>query len=316
MTNRKLTVTIEEGLRALDSLLVLGVRQRSIASKRQYEIDKIVIAGFGAKAVSVFGALSRSTAIQPLEDNEIDLFVQLDPERGQSSTPGGLLSKLEDLLIEHYPEAALSIDKQAVLVKFEEISFRVIPCFYQEKKGYVVVDGKNNKWKKTDPSIFYYALDDANSQHKAMLLPVIRIIKHWNRRNGDWFNDYYLELMVKQLLQGVKFESYVQAVKHVFDKAIKIAIFTIDDPCEFGKQMDGLKDVFKMVEAMLSCKDCYAHIIKAEDLEKNGDLVSAYREWRKIFSDDFPSYVDIMSDKLQANGITGVEALQILRDAT
>ena len=316
MKKSNITVTVEDGLKALDSLLILSVQQRSVVSACQSEIDKIVIIDFSAQATSLPGAFSRHTAIQPLEDNEIDLFVQLNPELGQRNTPGGLLGKLEDLLVEHYPEAALSVDQQAVLVKFPEVSFRVVPCFYQEKKACVIADGKNNKWRKTDPSIFYYELDDANNRHKGLLLPVIRIIKHWNRRNGNWFNDYYLELMVKHALDGVKFDSYVQAIKYVFKKAIRLVVFTIDDPSNFGKQMEGLKDVFKMVEAMLSFQDCHGHIVKAEHFEKCSDLISAYKEWGKIFVDDFPSYVDIMAEKLEANGISGVEALQILRDAT
>ncbi|MCK5001970.1 MAG: hypothetical protein KAS57_03050 [Gammaproteobacteria bacterium] len=316
MKKSNITVTIEDGLKALDSLLILSVQQRSVVSVCQSEIDKVVIAGFAAQATSLPGAFYRHTTIQPLEDNEIDLFVQLSSELGQRNTPGGLLGKLEDLLVEYYPEARLSVDKQAVLVKFAEVSFRVTPCFYQDKKGYVIADGKNDKWLKTDPSIFYYALDDANNRHKGLLLPVIRIIKHWNRRNGNWFNDYYLELMVKHALDGVKFDSYVQAIKYVFKKAIRLVVFTIDDPSNFGKQMEGLKDVFKMVEAMLSFQDCHGHIVKAEHFEKRGDLISAYKEWGKIFADDFPSYVDIMAEKLEANGISGVEALQIMRDAT
>ena len=316
MKQSQIKVTIEEGLKALDALLVISVQQRSLVSTRQTEIDKILINEFDAQVTSLPGAFYRKTIIQPLENNEIDLFVQLKPEMGQRNTPGSLLSKLEDLLVGYYPEATLSADKQAVLVKFSDVSFRIVPCFYQDKKGYIIADAKDHKWRKTDPSIFYYALDEANNRHKGLLLPVIRIIKHWNRRNGGWFNDYYLELMVKQALTGVKFDSYVQAIKHVFKKAIHIVVFTIDDPSEFGRQMEGLKDVFKMVEAMLSFQECHAHIVKAERFEKRGDLISAYKEWGKIFADDFPSYVDIMAEKLEANGITGVEALRILRDAT
>ena len=316
MKHSTIKVTINEGLRALDSQLIMTMQQYSLVSLRQSEIDKIVIDEFDAMVTTLPGAFSRKTIIQPLEDNEIDMFVQLKPELGQSNTPGSLLSKMEDLLIAHYPEATLSSDKQAVIIRFQDVSFRVVPCFYQDKKGYIIADAKENKWRKTDPSVFYYALNEANNRHKGLLLPVIRIIKHWNRRNGGWFNDYYLELMVKQALSGVKFDSYVKAIKHVFKKAVRIVVFTVDDPSDFGKQMEGLKDVFKMVEAMLSFQECHAHIVKAERFEKRGDLISAYKEWGKIFADDFPSYVDVMAEKLESNGIAGVEALRILRDAT
>ena len=316
MARSNITVTIDEGLRALDSLLVITVLDRSRVSARQAELEKIMIEGFDALATTMPGAFARNTLIQPLEDNVIDLFVQLPPELGQRSTPLGLMSRLEDLLMQHYPEAAITEDGQAVLVRYPDISFRVVPCFYQDQKGYVIADIKKGKWRKTNPNIFYYALDDANFRHKGLLLPVIRIIKHWNRRNGNWFNDYYLELMVTEALSDTKAMNYVHAIKHIFRKAIRLVVFSINDPADFGSQMEGLKDVFKMVEAMLSFQAFHGHIVRAEHLEKQGDLISAYREWGKIFADDFPSYVDIMAEKLEANGITGVEALKILRDAT
>ena len=316
MVQSHLTVTINEGLRALDSLLVLSIQDRSRVSSRQDELEKIMVEEFDAIATTMPGAFARNTLIQPLEDNIIDLFVKLPPELGQRSTPFGLMSRLEDLLMQHYPEAAITEDGKAVLVRYPDVSFRVVPCFYQEKKGYVIADIKKSKWIKTNPHNFYYALDDANFRHKGLLLPVIRIIKHWNRRNGNWFNDYYLELLATEALSDTKAMNYIHAIKHIFRKAIRLVVFSINDPVDSGSQMEGLKDVFKMVEAMLSFQECHGLIVSAEHLEEQGDLISAYREWRKIFAEDFPSYVDIMADKLEANGITGAEALKILRDAT
>ncbi|MDH5711938.1 MAG: hypothetical protein OEZ15_09780 [Gammaproteobacteria bacterium] len=316
MVQSNLTVTIDEGLRALDSLLVISMQDRSQVTSRQAELEKIMVEEFDALTTTMPGAYARNTLIQPLEDNIIDLFVQLPPELGQRSRPLGLMSRLEDLLVQRYPEAAITEDGKAVLVCYPDVSFRVVPCFYRENKGYVIADIKKSKWIKTNPSNFYYALDDANFRHSGLLLPVIRIIKHWNRRNGKWFNDYYLELLITEALSDTKATSYVQAIKHVFRKAIRLVVFSINDPADYGSQKEGLRDVYKMVEAMLSFQACHGHIVRAEQLEEQGDLISAYREWRKIFADDFPSYVDIMADKLEANGVTGAEALKILRDAT
>ena len=171
-------------------------------------------------------------------------------------------------------------------------------------------------WAKVDPSIHYYALADDNHKHKGLLLPVIRIIKYWNECNGSLFNNYYLELLVKETLSGKKLHSCIQGVKYFFKKSVNMLVFTIDDPADFGKQMDGLKDIHKMLEAMQHFVDCHAHIVKAEKFENEGNLVLAYKEFGKIFGGYYPGYVDMMAKKLDANGITGVEALQIMRDAT
>jgi hypothetical protein len=204
----------------------------------------------------------------------------------------------------------------SIIVSNTDFVFHITPGFTRDNKGYVVVDSKNNKWIKTDPNVHYYALDDDNHKHKGLLLPVVRIVKYWNECNGSLFDNYYLELLVKEILRGVKVKSYVQAIKYVFKAAIRLVVFTINDPAAAGKQMDGLKDIHKMIEAMFCFRDCHDHIIKAEQYEREGDLKSAYKEFGKIFGGYFLSYVDMMSRKLEANDITGAEALIILRDAT
>jgi len=316
MKKMPLTVTIEEGLRTLDSALIITVPQNATISTRQKEIEKIVVDEFDALGTVLAGACTRNTMIQPLTGNVIDLFVLLKPERGQLNTPGELMGKLEDVLLAHYPDAVVASNGLSIIVANINFTFHITPGFTRDNKGYVVVDAKNDKWTKTDPNIYYYALDDDNRKHRGLLLPVIRTIKYWNECNGSLFDDYYLELLVKEVLSDVKISSRVHAIKYIFKKAIHLVVFTINDPAAAGKQMDGLKDIHKMLEAMFCFRDCHDHIIKAECYEKEGDLKSAYKEFGKIFGGYFLSYVDMMSKKLDANGITGAEALKILRDAT
>lgn len=316
MHGKTLTVTIEEGLRALDSSLHITVAQNAIIATRQSEIEKIVVGEFDALGTVLSGACTRHTMIQPLADNIIDLFVLLKPERGQLNTPGELMRKLEDVLRVHYPQATIAPNGLSVYVANADFVFHVAPGFTRDNKGYVIADSKTQKWVKTNPNVHYYALDDDNRRHRGRLLPVVRIVKYWNECNGSLFDNYYLELLVQEILREVKVESCVHAIKIIFRKAIRLVVFTIDDPADSGKQMEGLKDINKMLEAMFCFRDCHDHIIKAEFYESEGDLKSAYKEFGKIFAGHFASYVDMMSKKLDANGIRGAEALIIMRDAT
>jgi len=316
MARKILTITVDEGLMALDSSLVITVPQHAIISTRQSEIEKIVVKEFGAKGAALPGACARNTMIQPLKDSEIDLFVLFDPEWGQLNTPGELMRKLEDVLSAHYPDAAIAANGRFVIVKFPEFIFHVVPGFFRQDKGYIVADSKTQLWNKTNPAIHYYALDEDNHKHKGLLLPVIRIIKYWNECNGSLFDNYYLELLIRDILSGQKFDSLVEAIKYFFKQAVTLVVFTIDDPSDNGKQMDGLKDINKMLQAMQHFIDCYGHIVEAKRYESERNLMQAYKEFGKIFGGYYPSYVDMMAQKIDANGITGVEALQIMRDAT
>ncbi|MDA3870076.1 MAG: hypothetical protein PF589_09060 [Gammaproteobacteria bacterium] len=316
MNKNSLTITIDEGLCALDASLVINVLQHSLISSRRCEIEKIMVEEFDALGTELPGSFARNTMIQPLQDNTIELFVLLRLECGQMNTPGELMHKFEALLVSHYPDAALCHKGAAVVVEFPEFSFHVVAGFFRQDRGYVVADGKHQQWLKTNPGIHYYALDADNHRHRGLLLPVIRIIKYWNQCNGALFDDYFLVLLDKEILQQNKFNSYVQAIKIIFKNAIALVVFTIDDPADSGSQMEGLKDIEKMIEAMFCFKDCHGYIVQAEKHEKRGDLISAYKIFGKIFAGQFPGYVEMMAKKLDANGITGVEALQIMRDAT
>ena len=316
MKKSALTVTIEEGLRTLDSSLLITVPQNAMISTQQSEITEVVVKEFDALSTVLTGACARNTMIQPLVENRIDLFVLLKPEIGQRNTPGELMRKLLSVLLAHYSNSFIASDGRSVIMSHAEFSFHVVPSFARENKGYIVADSKNQQWVKTNPNIHYYDLDDENHKHKGLLLPVIRIMKYWNECNGSLFNNYYLELLLKETLSEIKANTRVQVIKYFFRKAIRMLVFTIDDPADDGKQMDGLKDIDNMLEAMQNFVVSHDHIIAAEKFEREGNLMLAYKEFGKIFGGYYPSYVDMMSKKLDANNITGVEALQILRDAT
>lgn len=316
MNKRNLTITIEEGLRALDKSLQITVPQMAVISTQQSKIEKIVVEEFEALGTVLPGAYARNTMVQPFAESEIDLFVLLTPERGQRSTPVNLMRQLEDIFLAHYPDTRIAPDGRSVIVGNGIFVFHAIPSFARENKGYVIADPKNQKWTKTNPHVHYYALDDENHRQKGFLLPVIRMIKYWNECNGSLFNNYYLELLLTETLSEIKSESYVHAIKYFFKKAVRMLVFSINDPADDGKQMEGLKDINKMMEAMKVFRECHAHIVAAEEYEEQGNLIMAYKEFGKIFGGYFQSYVDMMSKKLEANEITGAEALQILRDAT
>lgn len=316
MKNQVFTVSINEGLMALDSSLVITVAQNAVISTHQTKIEKILVKNIDALGTTLPGAVARNTMIQPLKGNKIDLFVLLKSELGQLNTPAGLMGKLEVALNSHYPDARVSKNGRYIEIKFPEFSFYVAPSFTREAKGYIIADAKEHLWVKTNPKVHYYALDDDNHKHKGLLLPVIRIIKYWNECNGALFNSYYLELLLKDILSGKKFESLVEAIKYFFKKAVMMVVFTIDDPSDNGKQMEGLRNINTMLEAMQQFIDCYGHIVEAKQLEEKENMMLAYKEFGKIFGGYYPTYVDMMAKKLDANGITGVEALRILRDVS
>ena len=316
MKKTTLSVTIEEGLTTLDNALVINVQQDLLVTSLQAEIERVLTKEFDALGTTLTGAYATHTAIQPLEDNVIELFVLLKPERGQLNTPAELMRHMRDALLKKYSDAEIDVKGHGVNILRENYQFHLVPSFYRQGKGYIIADAKKNLWLKTNPSVHYFALDDDNRKHKGMLVPSVRVVKYWNECNGALFNNYYLELLMKETLADKKIESHVHAVKSFFRRAIKLVVFTIDDPADFGKQMDGLKDINNMLAALQCFIDSHEHIALAEKYESQGNLMMAYKEFGKIFGGAYPSYVDMMAKKLEANNITGIEALQILRDAT
>ena len=77
----------------------------------------------------------------------------------------------------------ISRNGQAVTIRFEDFIVDVVPGFNRKGGGYLIPNSITQSWISTDPKKHVEIFSEANSVHKGNLIPLIKMIKGWNRNN-------------------------------------------------------------------------------------------------------------------------------------
>jgi hypothetical protein len=229
--------------------------------------------------------------ISPLADADIDIFFILDAGYFNQYKPSGLLQVLRDALQETYSSTPrISRNGQAVTISFTDFLVDAVPAFNRQGGGYLIGDMHTEKWISTDPKVHNKIITDANTSHNGDLVPLVKMIKGWNRAKKDPFRGFYLELLTLAILDGVKISDFPSGVRFVLDKGREKVKYTIADPAGFGDQIGGLNNASTVQDAVAVFEQSYNTAIRAEQFTSAQNVAAAINEWRKIFGDYFPAY--------------------------
>ncbi len=237
------------------------------------------------------GSYARSTMIAPLKDSDIDIIVVLDPSYFSKYTPASLLDRLRAVLLRTYPKTPkISRNGQAVTITFTDFVVDVVPAFNRNGGGYLIPDSVNKRWISTDPTAHASLLTAQNKAHDGSLVPLIKMIKGWNRIINGAFTGFYLELMTTDILTNVTISDFPSGVRYVFDKGRDKIKYKQRDPAGFGGYINPLNNVNTVDDAVSRFTTAYNRAVKAEELASANKIPAAFEEWRKIFDDYFPTY--------------------------
>lgn len=283
--------TILESFKKLKTNLEITELQQSTVSTRQQNVRKAVENELNVLDSFLTGSYSRHTMIAPLKEADIDVFVVLDPKYYEYDGQASLLDKLRKVLLKTYPETPkISRNGQAVTITFTDFIVDVIPAFDRKGGGYWIPNSISKEWISTNPKIHVEAMTNENSRHNGDLVPIVKMIKAWNRNINHPFVSFYLELLAIKIFKGVTISDYPSGVRYFFDKGREGIKYKVKDPAEYGGQIKGLDNVSTVDEAVSRFETAYNRAKKAEEYEQFGYTEYAINEWRKIFGDYFPAY--------------------------
>lgn len=247
-------------------------------------------AGFNVLDSLLTGSYAKSTMIAPLEQADIDIFVVLAPEYYHRYTPSDLLTEVRRVLRQRYTKTPeISPDGQAVTISFTDFKVDVVPAFRREGGGYIIPNSPSG-WISTDPTVHLDQVTRENMRQNGLLVPLIKMLKGWNRAQGGTLRGFYLEVMVMKVLTGATIRDYPSGVRWVLDKGRDAVKYTVSDPAGFGDQVQPLKRG-TVEEAVRLFQSSYDVAVRAEKWAQNGLYIrTAVDEWRRLFGDYFPAY--------------------------
>ena len=238
------------------------------------------------------GSYSRSTMIAPLNQADIDIFTVLKAEYYRSDGQAFLLDKVRDTLKKTYPNTPkISRNGQAVTITFTDFSVDVIPAFYRQGGGYLIPNTITGNWIATDPKKHISISSEQNQSHNGKLVPLVKMIKCWNKNINYHFGSFHLEVMAQQILKGVTISDFPSGVRFFLDKGREYVTKKNPDPSGYNDDVGSyLNSQGKIDEAVSRFTTAYNRAVKAEAFAQEGKIQDAVDEWRKIFGSQFPAF--------------------------
>jgi len=286
-----MATTIISAFQQLQSNLEISGLQRSTVSSRQQNVREALEGELVVLDSFLTGSYSRATMIAPLNEADIDVFVVLDSSYFESDGQANLLDKVRRVLIKTYPQTPkISRNGQAVTVTFSDFIVDVVPAFNRKGGGYLIPNSVTKEWVSTNPKTHVELMNNQNGRHDDDLVPLVKMIKGWNRDINHAFVSFYLELITIEILHNATITDFSSGMRFFLDKGRERIKTKVNDPVPFGGQINGLRNARTVDDAVNRFTTAYNRARLAEQYATDGRVQPAIEEWSKIFGAYFPAY--------------------------
>lgn len=284
-------------LKLKQNLEITGLQSETV-STRQKNVRTVMENQLKIIESFLTGSYARDTMICPLKEADIDVFFVLDGQyfhnynNGSNGGQAGLLDLVKRTLKRTYTLTPdISRDGQAVTIRFTDFVVDVIPGFNRNGGGFIIANSIQQNWISTDPKKHVELISSSNKAHEGDLIPVIKMIKAWNRNTSKYFRSFHLEVLALQIFNNIKISDYPSAMRYFFDKGKDLINKKNLDPAGYGGDIGSyINTQEKINEAVKKFQSAYEKAIQAENLGNKGQIPEAVDVWIKIFGNYFPSY--------------------------
>jgi Second Messenger Oligonucleotide or Dinucleotide Synthetase domain len=283
--------TISAAFAKFQSNLEITNLQSATVSTTQSNVRGVIDRRFVVLEDFQGGSYARNTMIAPLSTADVDIFVVLDPKYYSQHTPASLLGAMKNVLKASFPSTDdIAPDGQCVRIQFSNFKIDVVPCFNRQGGGLLLPNENNGLWFGSDPKAHIALWTQSNRAHNGNLVPVMKMMKAWNKKSGA-YRSFALEVLVRNVLANVTITNHWSAVRYVFDKLRPFVRTKVADPSGFNDDICSYISTeaeYKRVEGWLAWS--FEKASRAENLGDSGRIKEAHDAWREIFGDYFPAY--------------------------
>jgi hypothetical protein len=292
-----MAISIPASFEGLKSNLEITMPQGTTISTRQQAVRSCISNAMTVVDDFLTGSYARSTMIAPLKEADIDIFITLDPKyyyhyNGQNGGPAGLLDYAKRTLLKTYSTTPdISRNGQAVTIRFTDFVVDVVIGFNRTGGGYLIANSVDNRWLETDPKKHVALMSAANKAHAGNLVPLIKMIKAWNKTHGSFFRSFHLEVLALEVLNNVKITDFPSGVRFFFDKVRTNVKGKNPDPAGYGDDIGRyINTPAKVTEAVAHIQAAHDQSLRAEQFAVRDDIRNSVEAWRKLFPGYFPAY--------------------------
>jgi len=287
-----MVTTVTQGFDKLKQNLEITDLQASTVSTRQQGVRDAVENEMNVLQSFLAGSYKRNTMISPLSESDIDIFIVLHPDHFKSDGQAYLLDKMKTVLKKTYPRTPeISRNGQAVTITFNDFIVDVVPTFNRQGGGYLIPDSIQKQWIPTNPNRHTEIWSEENKSHEGDLVPLLKMMKGWNKQNNAIIRSFHLEAVCIKILKNVKISNYPSGVRYLLEKLKTDLPYPFSDPAGYGDNLASyLNNQEKIYNVINRLERSYQKAIAAEKLESDGNTLESITKWREIFGSYFPAY--------------------------
>ncbi len=275
-----------------------------------------------------YGSFARKTKIRPLDD--IDMMVLLNGRGTESRYSGGgytywlkitdnsaplasfhdslgyvnstrVLNQIKTSLssVKNYRKAEIKRTQQAVVLNLASYDwvFDIVPSLPVSDgtatgTAYYLIPNGNGEWMRTDPRKDGEAVTTINQRLSGEFLPLVRLLKYWNRRtHKPRLGSFYFETLAQKVFAYVwTIQSLPAGVEYFFQNCPNHLMSTCPDPKGLGPALDEGVEWTTKTKIRDAMNDAARSAGYALMYEQQGNQKDAFYWWRQIFGSEFPTY--------------------------
>jgi hypothetical protein len=148
----------------------------------------------------------------------------------------------------------------------------------------------NNFWLSTDPKKHVEIFSQSNKVHSGDLVPLIKMIKSWNKGNGSFFRSFHLEVLALEALRNVTITDLPSGLRFFFQKAQSLVRGKNLDPAGYGYDIGRYITQATVDEATRKFQGAFNSAAAAEQYTNRGQIPQAIEIWRHLAPNHFPAY--------------------------
>ncbi len=245
----------------------------------------------------VTGSWARSTMTRYLREGDVDVMVILDygVHKDWNNSEGTIkaLDRFKAILDEAYPNTTKRRDQNCITMQFSEFRLDVVPAFKYKDGYYAIPDSVRKEWVYTDPFKFAEKVTAINKTMGGNYVPLIKMIKGWNRNVGWPIRSFHLECMMMQRYQFyTEGHTYDSMIKFFLEALPSLVSYACYDPIK-NDRVDTYLDnnalvtkralaINKATNAATTAKDAYA--LASTNVE------GSIKKWKSLLGEFFPNY--------------------------
>ena len=151
------------------------------------------------------GSYSRNTIIRPIDD--IDLYVRVHYiKHAEGQSPRSILLLMASALRKRYPRnTKVNVDAPCIVVRFLDYKFEIVPAvgYNNDPDLYDIPAPGHKEWMRCYPNVPDKWLSSSNHANDRMFIPLVKILKQWNRHNKVGLKSFHLELLTEKVFGAV-----------------------------------------------------------------------------------------------------------------